>query len=170
MGDCEHAQILVESPAGLDPGRLSRGVRWDLGGPGLAGMVRLARRTGGLNRLVQMLQCAAANHRSEVALGRSPPHPLRIAGVCLFRGVSMSQSIQSNDSGFSVSTNLGKVAGLRLLYVQHSTEWWEAEPGVWRPEEFTINVTDPPSLRTCSVILSRDEAAALSRWLTEKLT
>jgi len=82
----------------------------------------------------------------------------------------VSQSIQSNNSGFSVTTNLGKVAGLRLLYVEHSTEWWEAEPGVWRPEEFTINVTDPTSLRTCSVILSREETAVLSRWLTEKLT
>ena len=81
----------------------------------------------------------------------------------------MSQSIQSNDTGFSVTTNLGKVAGLRLLYVEHSTGW-EAEPGVWRPEEFTINVTDPASLRTCSVILSREETAVLSRWLTEKLT
>jgi len=56
-----------------------------------------------------------------------------------------------------------------LLYVEHSTGW-AAEPGVWRPEEFMINVTDPTSLQTCSVMLSKDEAAALSRWLTEKLT
>jgi|tagenome__1003787_1003787.scaffolds.fasta_scaffold20218295_2 hypothetical protein len=80
----------------------------------------------------------------------------------------MSQSIQSTDTTFSVTTDQGRVAGFRVLFVSHSNRW-ETESGEWREEEFMINVSDPRSLKTCSVSLSRDEAAILSTWLTDRL-
>ena len=80
----------------------------------------------------------------------------------------MSHSIQSTDTTFSVTADEGRVAGFRVLFINHSRRW-ETEPGVWREEEFMINVSDARSLKTCSVNLTRDEMAILSTWLSGKL-
>lgn len=74
---------------------------------------------------------------------------------------------ESNETDFRTNA----LKEWRILHVSHGVRW-QTEPGVWRDEQFMFSVSDTrpdKSAGTRAVILSRDEAVALSKWLNKAL-